>query len=351
MSTAMAPVRPGYGLETPATSAQAVAPAPTLKVRVYPQDDSSGHYRLALPMRAVAAHGHDVAQGVPGQVDDDTDVVVIHRPIKPEHPGMIRLLREHGIAVLVDMDDDFDSISPRHQSYAYYQDRRRYAHECCELADLVTCATRALIERYGYGHGLHIPNYIPASLFEVRPKLAHREVWVGWTGSMAAHPDDPAATRGALATVLGPGAEFAHIGRSDGVAQAFGLRKPMLRSGQVPLADYEALYACLDVAVVPLAQSPFNDAKSWLKGLQAAALGIPFVASPTADYRRLYALGAGLLARTRKDWVRHLTRLIRDPVYRRIVADAGSRVARELTIERNWTQWAVAYRLAAQAVL
>ena len=59
---------------------------------------------------------------------------------------------------------------------------------------------------------------------------------------------------------------------------------------------YTSSVAELGVGLVPLLDSAFNRAKSWLKGLEYAALGVPFVASPTPEYVKLAGLGAGLLA-------------------------------------------------------
>jgi hypothetical protein len=77
---------------------------------------------------------------------------------------------------------------------------------------------------------------------------------------------------------------------------------------------YPSLFV-FDVGIAPLSAVPFNQAKSAIKGLEYAAAGIPFVASPLDAYRALHAEGIGLLARKRRHW-RPLLEQLRDPTFR-----------------------------------
>jgi hypothetical protein len=54
-----------------------------------------------------------------------------------------------------------------------------------------------------------------------------------------------------------------------------------------PLAEYPARLAALnlDIAVAPLAQTPFNQAKSNLRLLEYGVLGIPVVCTDIDPYR------------------------------------------------------------------
>ena len=54
--------------------------------------------------------------------------------------------------------------------------------------------------------------------------------------------------------------------------------------------------AKLGIGVAPLADTKFNAAKSWLKMAEMAALGVPCVVSPRAEYMRLHEQWIGSLA-------------------------------------------------------
>ncbi len=114
------------------------------------------------------------------------------------------------------------------------------------------------------------------------------------------------------------------------------------------LEDFPAQVASFDVGVVPLRDSKFNRAKSWLKGLEYAALGVPFVASPTAEYRKLSKLGAGDLVttttRSTSAWERALLQLIEDPDYAARRSEEGRTVASEWTYEKHAEKWLQAWR-------
>jgi glycosyltransferase involved in cell wall biosynthesis len=109
----------------------------------------------------------------------------------------------------------------------------------------------------------------------------------------------------------------------------------------------------IDVGIVPLHASAFNQGKSWLKGLEMSALGIPFVASNTQPYVELAkAHGLGAIARSPREWTEQLTRLITDEPYRTDTGDvARDYVARHLTIEQNAERWLDAWTRVHKGVL
>jgi glycosyltransferase involved in cell wall biosynthesis len=107
----------------------------------------------------------------------------------------------------------------------------------------------------------------------------------------------------------------------------------------------------LDIGIVPLEISPFNQAKSALKGLEYAALGIPFIASPTREYERLELYGVGKTAKTPAEWRKHLQRMIdRTSETERIANENRAKIREEHTYRVNAPQWieawekAIAYR-------
>lgn len=350
-----------------------------MRVVCYPADKGGcGYFRLIWPAQLLAAAGHDVEirppenRGLklrigPGdRVDDvldvdDVDVIVFQRLTHQWMAEAVPLLRAKGIAVVVDVDDDLTTVHPRNPAYQSMHPgnagkmdpatRQVHRHSwqhlaaACRAATLVTVSTPALLERYArHGRGHVIYNHLPDSYYGV-PR-ADRDT-LGWPAALASHPDDPAVLGGAVARLVSEGADFRVVGDPAGVGAAFGLPyDPQGRTG-IGVDQWPAAVAGdVGVGIAPLADTRFNAAKSWLKPLEMSALGIPWVASPRAEYARLHARGAGALADTPRRWYRELRRLVDSEALRLERAEAGREVAEELRLSANAWRWAEAWERA-----
>jgi len=77
--------------------------------------------------------------------------------------------------------------------------------------------------------------------------------------------------------------------------------------------------------------------------------GIPWVASPRQEYRRLTReSGCGLLADTPKDWYRQLKLLLTDDVLRKEQAERGLEFMRDQTYQAQAWRWAEAWTRAVE---
>ena len=338
-----------------------------MRVAVHPCDSGGcGWYRLRWPAEVLAAAGHDVivaesfdALFFNGRMIRplvEADVVVLQRPLARTVVEAIPVLHRHGVAVVVEIDDDFHALPHGHgakraTSVAADPDHNRmWLRRACDMADLVTVTTPALAERYGsHGRVAVLPNLVPASYLEVPPP-APREVspTVGWTGSVVTHIGDLDVMGGVIPEVLAStGARF--------VSWGVGLTEQTLGvTGRVrPWADLRGAYprqvADLDVGLVPLADNAFNAAKSWLKGMEYAALGVPFVASPRAEYLRLgrEVLPMVLVADDPETWRAALTVLATSPDRRAEIADLNREAVAPHTYENHADRWWDAWRSAA----
>jgi glycosyltransferase involved in cell wall biosynthesis len=99
------------------------------------------------------------------------------------------------------------------------------------------------------------------------------------------------------------------------------------RIERFPLKDFRTwlgLLAEADIALAPLEPTAFNDAKSNIKYLEAAILGVPAVCSPRTNFRAVIADGeTGLLAEDETAWFAALDRLAGDPRLRRRMGEAA----------------------------
>ena len=94
----------------------------------------------------------------------------------------------------------------------------------------------------------------------------------------------------------------------------------------------------MEIGLVPLRQTPFNFAKSAIKGMEYAAAGVPFVAEATPEYQWFHDLGAGRVAKKPAHWNAALKALL-DPETRRTEALQNRAVVEQLDIEKCWPNW------------
>lgn len=334
-------------------------------------NDGTSQYRLILPAKALAKQGHDVRvdrRGIqvlwseqwdptltgypPNHVEalalnerPDADVVVMQRPALKWRLPIIRMLQKLGIKVVVDVDDLFDSIDTDHPGFLQYSptisptNNHLWVDRTCEAADLVTASTPSLLKRYGHGHGLLLRNQIPEWYLAIDPEKIPKTI--GWTGSIQTHPNDLQVTEGAVNRVA-----YTHewrvrvVGTGDGVKDALGLVYPPLSTKRwVPFKRYAYEMARVEIGIVPLDLTPFNDGKSALKMMEYAACGVPVVASPTSENLWLHDKGVGLIAHDRDEWIEHLTALVESPELRAEMASAGRKAVASMTYQRTAHRW------------
>jgi hypothetical protein len=126
------------------------------------------------------------------------------------------------------------------------------------------------------------------------------------------------------------------------VKQALRLKEDPDCTGSIPLNNWvRSIGENLDVGMIPLSPTAFNSSKSRLKGIEYMAVGVPWVASPREEYRRLHReSGCGLLANTPKEWYSKLRLLMDDDVMRKEQAEAGRSYMAGQTYQANaWRYW------------
>jgi len=337
---------------------------------------------------------------------DPPDVVVVSRPYTRTSFEILRAMQRAGSAVVVDIDDDLHALDPRHPMWPttrpnwlretelhlrhaefsrqdirdtrvvqvvdtggfiadhpegnwYYiptalsDEGCHWTRKACDAADLVTVTTDALAERYGrHGRVMVLPNCVPDAYLNMEGD-ENDNVTLGWTGTATTHCGDLDVVGDAVARACdATGATFravggAHTSRLLGVADDRAEFVDWCTLPDLGVNGYPQAVANLDVGIAPLVDSVFNQSKSRLKLIEYAALGVPFVASPRADYRKLQALGVGLYADTVDEWYAQLHRLLSDPVLRMEMAEQG-RVAMEgWTYRARAQDWMSAWTLAA----
>lgn len=340
-----------------------------MKVYVYPADTHGcGHYRLIWPAQVLRAAGHDVTvvwpnsrgaflsatlnardEVVDAYVPPDADVIVLQRVSHRHVTDAVPLIRRKGVAVVVDVDDDLAMIHPDNPAfYAFHPSRPPFEHswrnvvKTCQNATYVTVSTNALLRHYApHRRGVILKNYVPARYLDV--KHTDSDV-IGWGGSIRSHPNDLQVMGTAIQRLLRDGHTFRVVGPVDGVAKRLNLSDTVMGNleytGTLDLtSDWPNGLASLGIGVAPLAKTRFNDAKSHLKMLEMAALGVPCVVTPSREYAALHREGIGLTAETPNAWFKRLRGLVHDESQRVELSERGRDVARRWTIEDNAWRW------------
>ena len=341
---------------------------------MYPADMfGCGHFRMLYPARVLRAAGHDVSIHLPtepgmfGEVDSATgrttkvkgipegvDVMVLQRVTHRQLSSAIAQIRRQGVAVVVDMDDDLSCIHPSNPAHRGLHPANggayswQAASQACRDATLTTVSTTALTHRYpSRDNGAHVlDNYVPSAYHDIPHVDTPGEV--GYAGSLHSHPDDVPQVGFATAELTSEGVGIRIVGGGpEGFPEALGLPGEPKASGPLHIDDWPAAVAGLSVGIAPLADTKFNEAKSRLKVLEMSALGVPWVASPRAEYRRFHReTGVGFMARRPRDWYRHLRALVGDPELRAHQSAEGREATRALTYERNAWRWMEAWERA-----
>jgi hypothetical protein len=345
-----------------------------------------GSYRCLLPGRELERRGHDVFihgdqarqwapdadRNVPlvntlGITDDgvieesfDADVYVFQQRFEFGMPTAILRLRKAGKVVVTETCDLYDDLDPGSPAATTL---RRHANRMSvdalnlgfAVSDAVTVSTPALAEHYGrYNADVRVlPAYLDWEMWEhveLQCEVERPRIRVGWMGWLSARGSDLDALAGWLPKWLlaHPDVDFVSIGERPGEQRVHThLSVPRWQRGTVagvPFGRLNTIVPTIDIGLVPLSLNEFNECKSWLKGLEYAACGIPCVASPTGQYREFVDDGNdGLLASSPEEWMAALDLLVGDEELRREMGRAARAKAARMTIQREAHQWESVY--------
>lgn len=231
------------------------------------------------------------------------DVCIVQRCCTREQFEFLKVLKQLDIRIVYDLDDNMWSIPEFNPAYATLSRHRDGFVACMQLVDVVSVSTREL-KRVVEHHmkkaqtGRSVPvvvaeNRINEKLFAA-PKKKDRVI-VGWAGSSshkgdleiivpaltAAVPDYPATTF----EFRGMAAPESLRGYSN---VTFKLWTPVAEfASRMPMWGWS-------VALAPLVQHEFNDAKSCIKMIEAAYCSVPCLASWVAPYDRFCSFDSEL---------------------------------------------------------
>ena len=292
----------------------------------------------------------------------DADVVVFQRVGSKPLMQLMTWCKKNGKRVVVEVDDDLAEIHPANRAKsAWGPEQLKWFRAAFKMADVVTATTQPLVDRYAPHIGVVIPNLVPRAVLDlpraVRPTEGLLEGPVaGWSGFVGTHPADLAEAKPFVRRWERYGYQLAGMADPDGIAKVWwpgeGLeerRERLYRIGAAALGpEYYQHMGWFDVGLVPLEDSKFNKAKSWLKVLEWSAVGVPVVASATPDNvagsmrSDFDSTGRGLIYPTPRNaltWQRAAD-MLAEPLVRQELSQHNKAVVRERwTIEGNVERW------------
>jgi glycosyltransferase involved in cell wall biosynthesis len=302
-------------------------------------------YRSFVPMQALAERGHTVHLEERDEIRDpaallERDVVHFTRMYEPSTIRVARRLREAGVAVVYDNDDD---VSATHVGHEYDPLRRQQILSgitaMVRCAHVVTTPSEAIAERYrelGAEDVRVLPNCLPPIFTRARGVPPHPEVTLGWLAA-GEHKADLKA--------LGLRDTLERLLEAHPRLQVIGVGLPLdLRSDRYdpwPITAYgrlPELMSHFDIGIAPLIDTPFNRARSNVKLKEYAGVGVPWLASPIGPYIGMGPEQGGRLVPDDR-WYEEIDALVRDADERRRLAQRARAWVRSEYIEVHVKAW------------
>lgn len=307
-------------------------------------------YRCILPTVAMNAGTRAqafVSKNRVAREAADFDVVVFQIDHSPIMLQLVKQLQAMGKKCVFEIDDAFDAMEDWHAFSDQYkrQEEINQVLEMMKTCDAVTVSTKWLGERYGkYAKRIEvIPNMMPVNdWFQAeRPARAQHMLRlpsfrVLWAGSPS-HWGDLKVVGEALSLFARRHSDvkLVFFGR-----EPVGLDVPREQVEVHEFVDFSVYPQKLaemdaDVAIAPIADVPFNYAKSNVKILEYWATGYPVVASsvgPYLDTIKNWVNGA--LCVTENDWVESLDALYGNKGLRNDLRRAGLEAVQAFNIDK-----------------
>jgi GT2 family glycosyltransferase/glycosyltransferase involved in cell wall biosynthesis len=328
-------------------------PRPRRSIVLIPERFSTGaptpcaYIRLIQPFDHLAATaGFDlIVSDAADALHYRPDLIVTQRHAVAGEAGqmLLRHCRQHRIPLLYDLDDDLLGLPRMHPDARRLRPLVRDVERMLRGASAVWVSTPELLKRIRrLRNGVQlVPNGLDERLWADPPatRLGRQApIRILFMGTLT-HDADFALVEPALSRLH---AEFPGRVGFDMIGVS-GRQDLPTWVNRLPLAisanlSYPGFVNWLvhqpgwDIGIAPLAGSSFNAAKSAIKAMDYAALGLAVLASDVPAYRGALSPDS-LVPNTETAWFEALSRLVRDPARRhRMAADARARFAEHWTL-------------------
>lgn len=286
-----------------------------------------------------------------GTTHYDCDVIIMQRAM---HRMVLDALleRQSGPPIINDLDDWYWGLHPENRAFAAVDPHHNIDSnidiykQILQISNLVTVSTPFLQEKvsnfFNQRNVRLIENCVDVETFYKR-RMRYKRPIVGWVGSTGHRSGDLDLVAG----LFGSSTQLHHSGHFSQhpyFADLLKVKPQQVRT--LPLmapSEYVKKAFCFDIGIAPLTETDFNTAKSAIKILEYAAAGVPFIASPSSEYKRVHtSFKFGRIAVKREDWLQHIHEL-RDTKVRAEEARHNLRiVAENFAVDRMAAEWMAA---------
>lgn len=347
------------------------------RIKIYPwQTDTAGcfYQRLKLPLDALEAAYPDEFEVCwtcePKAGEGDARSVVLGQRIMGHgtegDPRWLDYCRNPGILAVIEVDDDILDLDPGNTvPYSIFTPNRLGTMENIYHSNAVIASTGNLAWKIWSGvfegegsitaaEGLIYvaPNCVAdGSVIEREAPASSGALTIGWAGSMFHQQDFPPSLVEQLAAVRDdhPDVRWLTIG-----ANYLGWGNHI---GWGSIENYHAALRHLDIGIAPIARTPFNASKSWIKALDYMAHGVVPVVEHWGQYPELLGYDGRTASTTPGwpyvglsvdifDWQTYLDKAIVDLRLGLFDHHAIAERAREFEISRQVHRWAEVFRKA-----
>jgi hypothetical protein len=309
---------------------------------------NNAYYRAIIPMRALERRGHTVLW--PAQLGDDVPLRellscdLVHCYRRTKRIDDLRTLSAHGVAVSFDNDDNYAAAEVSYGGAGlagnrYNRQKFREVLKSAGVADLTTTPSDVLADIYrqaGVENVAVIANHLERSMPGFNAPSRHDGVVLGWVAGREHSVDlQRIPIVGAIERLLAKHRSLRVL--------SVGLRLPLApeRYEHIPkvaLPQLLKITSRIDIGIAPLAEVPFNQARSNVKLKEYASGGAAWLASPVGPYRGHGEKQGGRLVDD-DDWFEAVDELIEHPRMLRRLARHAVKWAKREVIERNAQSW------------
>jgi hypothetical protein len=282
------------------------------RVVAFPHDSwGCGEYRVRAPLRVLQQFGllefglmpNSEVGKLPTLTELErmqADILLLHNTLHEPELNALQQYKRFNRCFKIFGQDDLIYALPKWNPYrkTNYRDIKQRVHLAISLSDRLLVTTEPLREAYRHicDEIVVVPNYIEYARWKdlSRQRLPGSKPRVGWAGA-AQHEGDLKLIV-SLVKELADEVQWVFLGHYPAE-----LRPYIHESYQmVPFEEYPALLARLnlDLALAPLEQNAFNEAKSHLRLLEYGILGYSVVCSDIYPYQN-----APVKRVTEKGWI------------------------------------------------